>query len=190
MYATPHINESYFPNTTAAVRASYEKVKAAMADEDIHIELHLAAEYKTDDLFKERLEKKDLLTIEDKYVLIELPFMQAPLDWEDHFFNLQMAGYTPVLAHVERYAYWHGKPDRVLALKDRGIEPQLNLSSLIGRYGPDVKKMANQLIEKEAYLWVGTDAHHPNDLMRLREQLKSKWPRNLQAAQYQRNAEL
>jgi tyrosine-protein phosphatase YwqE len=136
------------------------------------------------------LEANDLLTIEDKYVLIELPFFQPPLDWEDQLFSLQMAGYTPVLAHTERFVYLAEEKGKVSELKERGVEPQLNLSSLIGKYGPQIKKIALQWIEKEAYLWVGTDAHRPNDLKVLEAELRNNWPKQLQSQQYQRNATL
>jgi tyrosine-protein phosphatase YwqE len=172
------------------VKAAYEEVKEALRKENIDIELYLAAEYKTDDIFKARLEANDLLTIEDKYVLIELPFFQPPLDWEDQLFSLQMAGYTPVLAHTERFVYLAEVKGKLSELKERGVEPQLNLSSLVGKYGPQIKKIALQWIEKEAYLWVGTDAHRPNDLKVLEAELRNNWPKQLQSQQYQRNVTL
>lgn len=190
VYATPHINESHFPNTTAEVNTAYEEVTQALKKENIDIDLHLAAEYKTDDLFKQRLADNDLLTIGDKHILIELPFHQPPLDWEEQLFSLQMAGYVPILAHAERFLYLYEHKDKLMELKDRGIEPQLNLLSLTGRYGPEVKKQALRLIEKEAYLWVGSDAHRPQDLDSLQSKLRNKWPKQLRQTQYQRNVEL
>ena len=187
---TPHINESHFTNATEEVQTVFEEVKEAKNKHGIALTLELSAEYKMDAVLEERLQNNDLLTMGDRHLLVELPFLQAPLNWEDRLFELQRMGYIPVLAHAERYAYLHKDLDQLIRIKDRGIELQLNLLSLIGRYGPDVKKAALRLIEKEAYLWIGTDAHHPNDLTMIREQLKSKWPRKLEATQYQRNVEL
>ena len=50
-----------------------------------------------------------LLTLKDNYVLVEMSYINAPLQLYDIIFELQVAGYKPVLAHPERYNFYHNK---------------------------------------------------------------------------------
>jgi protein-tyrosine phosphatase len=67
--------------------------------------------------------------------------------------------------HFERYPYYHGNFEKVGQLRDRGILIQVNLLSLTGRYGPGVKKMAEELIEKGLVDFLGTDCHRIEHLL-------------------------
>ena len=185
--ATPHINEAYYPNQPADLIKVCAHLKKILLKEEIPITLELAAEYQTDALFRSQLEDGTLLTFKGNRILIELPFFQPPLDWEQYFFDAQMKGFTPVLAHAERYLYWKKELKNFDILLDRGVELQLNLSSLIGKYGADVKELAEMLIHNNAYQWVASDAHSAEDLEQLRVRLPQKWPAALQMKQYKNN---
>ena len=186
---TPHINEAYYPNRPEDLKRVFEKLKNQIDRQNIPVEVDLAAEYQTDALFKEHFQEDKLLCFKDNRVLIELPFFQPPLDWEQYFFDLQMKGFTPILAHAERYLYWKFDLEKFDTLQDRGVELQLNLSSIIGKYGPDVQSLAEQLIRREAYSWIATDAHSSNDLIQIAEKLPAKWPAKLNYKQYQNNVD-
>jgi protein-tyrosine phosphatase len=184
---TPHINEDYFPNSSDHLRTIFRELCTAASEKGIELELQLAAEYKTDELFRERLQNKDLLTVGDSHVLIELPFFHPPLDWEQYFFDIQMKGLTPILAHAERYTYWARDLDKFYILQHRGVQLQLNLSSVLGKYGPEVKNLAFQLIKNGAYQWVATDAHKCSDLDTIANKLPQKWPNQLKTSQFKNN---
>ena len=73
-------------------------------------------------------------------------------------------GYTPVLAHVERYPYWHLNTDKYEEMLNRGVKLQLNIGSVTGAYGPEVKRVANQLIKNNIIDFIGSDCHHEQHL--------------------------
>ena len=73
-------------------------------------------------------------------------------------------GFRPVLAHVERYGYWHHNYDKVEEMINRGVKLQLNIGSVTGAYGPEVKKFAERLIKDEIIDFVGSDCHHLHHL--------------------------
>ena len=73
-------------------------------------------------------------------------------------------GFRPVLAHVERYGYWHNNYDKVEEMINRGVKLQLNIGSVTGAYGPEVKKFAERLIKDEIIEFVGSDCHHLHHL--------------------------
>jgi len=64
----------------------------------------------------------------------------------DILFDLQVAGYKPILAHPERYSYYHNNIDEYQKLKNAGCSFQLNLLSTVGYYGADVAKAAEKLL--------------------------------------------
>ena len=83
-------------------------------------------------------------------------------------FDLKLAGLQPILAHPERYSYYHMEFDQYVELKDRGCLFQVNLLSLSGYYGGQVKKVAEKLFKLGMVEFVGTDMHHNNHLQVLK----------------------
>ncbi|MFM8995989.1 MAG: CpsB/CapC family capsule biosynthesis tyrosine phosphatase, partial [Bacteroidota bacterium] len=83
---------------------------------------------------------------------------------ENFSFDLQIAGYEPVLAHPERYMYYHKQLGFYEHLKDLGFELQLNLLSLTPYYGKDVQRVANHLLKNKLYDFACTDMHHTRHL--------------------------
>jgi protein-tyrosine phosphatase len=92
--------------------------------------------------------------------LVETGFMSKPSMLLESFFQLEMAGYRPVLAHPERYLYLHQDAELLEAMIDRNMNFQLNLLSITGYYSKPVKKFAEKLIDKGLVKLVGTDCHN------------------------------
>jgi tyrosine-protein phosphatase YwqE len=75
-----------------------------------------------------------------------------------------------VLAHPERYQYFIPDSDIYNKIMDSGILLQLNLLSLIGYYSPQVKKIAEHLIEHKLVNFVGGDTHNMKHLFLVQEE--------------------
>jgi protein-tyrosine phosphatase len=162
---TPHILWELYPNTPAIISSKLEEVKKAISSEGIDIEFHAAAEYFIDDHFYEQLKKKaPLLSIGGNMILVESSMLTAPMDLQEVLFEMQMQEYQPVLAHPERYSYMGKKKEIFDQLKSAGCLFQLNLLSLSGYYGDSVREIAEYLLKKEYYDFVGTDLHHSRHL--------------------------
>jgi tyrosine-protein phosphatase YwqE len=43
---------------------------------------------------------------------------------------------------------------------NRGVKLQMNIGSLIGSYGPEVKSFSEKLVDDEVVEFVGSDCHH------------------------------
>ena len=82
----------------------------------------------------------------------------------DTIWAMQNKGYIPVLAHVERYSFWHGDFSKIAGLKDRGVMLQLNINSLTGHYGPMVKEIGEKMIDGNLVDLLGTDCHNMNHI--------------------------
>jgi len=174
---TPHIFKELYPNNESSIAKKFDLLTAQTAYKIQYPNDRFAAEYMFDHDFFELLEAgTPLLCIKDKKVLVEFPIIMLPLNYEDVIFKLRLAGYTPILAHPERYLYLAGKQNKetCIKLKDMGCEFQLNLLSLNGIYGKLVKAFAAELLKDKMYDYASTDIHHPYQLSDLTVFLKSR----------------
>ncbi len=161
---TPHIMRDLYPNNRDIILSGYELLKSNLDKKGINVELEVAAEYYLDDHFDQLLAKKELLTFGDNYVLFELAFMQEPMQLKKSIFEMQMAGYKPVLAHPERYPYWHNKIDKYHELHENDVKLQMNINSLTGHYSPQVQKVAEKISEQGVVSFIGSDFHNMGQL--------------------------
>lgn len=153
IWLTPHIMED-IPNATQDLQNRYGELLQFYSG---NIGLKLAAEYMLDLLFEERLEKDDLLVMENRCLLVETSYFTPPSGLKDIFKRICAKGYFPLLAHPERYLYM--QEQEYVSLKNLGVRFQLNLPSLAGRYGGEVEKKARLLLKRGWYDCVGTDLH-------------------------------
>lgn len=158
---TPHVMSEFYRNTPEMIQNGLVQVRLAVADAGIDIELEAAAEYYMDEIFFEKIEKKEpLLTFGGNKVLVETGFLSKPQILIETFFRMEMAGYQPVFAHPERYLYLHQDTELLDSLAERNISFQLNLLSLTGYYSKPIKKFAEKLIDRGLIKLVGTDCHN------------------------------
>lgn len=155
---TPHIMSDYYRNTPDIILSGRDKVREALAKENIDIPFDAAAEYYYDEYFVDILKKQKLLTIADDYLLFELSYLTKPTGVREIIFEMQMKGYKPLLAHPERYPFL--KLSEYEEYKQAGCLFQLNVLSLTGHYGSQAKQIAEQLIDHNLIDFVATDLHH------------------------------
>jgi protein-tyrosine phosphatase len=168
---TPHIMTDGFPNTPEIINNGLEEVRKAIKEVGLTIDIEAAAEYYFDETLMPKIKNKELLTFGDRYVLVEFAFHSPPQYLEQLFFELQTNGYRPVVAHFERYMYYLGDIEKAKDWRRKGINIQVNLNSLTGHYGPDIRKQAEQLIDTGEFDFVGTDCHRIEHLMLLEDHL-------------------
>lgn len=162
--ATPHIYRDYYPNTREIIEKTFQDTKIEAELQKIPLQLEFAAEYYLDDYFVELLENNELLTFSNNKVLVEQSFFAEYPNIQRIFFDMQIKGYQPIFAHVERYGCYISKMGALENLKEMGVLFQLNLGSLAGRYGKAVQKQAELLIKKGMIDFFATDAHKIKDL--------------------------
>ena len=151
--ATPHVLSDMFPNDRETITGALSKLSGVLGQNNQRVDLSAAAEYYLDDHFSALLESNTpLLTLTDKYVLVEFPFVSAPYNYKEQLFQLQLCGYQPVLAHPERYSYFYYQKEVFDDLKSAGCLFQSNLLSLIGYYGKQAQDLALYLDRKSTRL--------------------------------------
>ena len=107
------------------------------------------------------LEAGRLLTLgTSRTVLLELPFTQWPARTEHLIYDLQVAGYTVLLAHPERYTAVQKEPNLVLPLVERGVYLQVTSVAITGELGAASQRCARVLVEHGLCHVLASDAHH------------------------------
>ncbi len=172
---TPHIISDMYRNTPETISKALSILEEACAANNLNVKLSAAAEYMVDDGFISKLENGEkLLTLEKNYLLIEFPYYTLPSRLSEITFQILSNNYNPVLAHPERYHYYHKDFEVFFKLKEAGFLLQVNLLSITGYYGKLVAKAAKFILENDLASFVGTDLHHENHLKAILD------PRSLQ----------
>lgn len=167
LITTPHIMSDYFRNTPEIILSGLESLRKAVAENNIPVKIDAAAEYYLDDGFLKKLDEEPLLTFGDKYLLVEVSYINPPDNIRQILFDAQTRGYRPVLAHPERYPFWYRNMDMYRTLSDSGVLLQINMNSISGYYGPEAKRIAEQMIDEGLVNALGTDMHHEKHLAAL-----------------------
>ncbi len=166
--ATPHVISDLYRNTPETIGNALQQLREAVKSEGIDIEINAAAEYMLDDYFFKLLKTpKQLLTLYDNVLLTEQSYATPSSNLHEISFELQTAGFKAIMAHPERYAYYHGDNEAYSHLKDMGFMLQVNLLSLTGYYGKPVARAARYIIDHGLADFVGTDLHHDRHLAML-----------------------
>ena len=160
---TPHIFKGVHNNSAATILPVFERMKQELILAEINIDIEAAAEYMVDEYFMELLaDDQPLLTIGNKYVLIEMSYAAPSPFIERAIFELNIKGFKPILAHPERYGFYHDYFSQYERLLEMGCIFQCNMLSLSGYYGMPVKKIALKLLKGNFFKMIGTDLHHHN----------------------------
>ena len=160
MILTPHYKESHHNASIETLRSRLEELRDRAGKEGIDVQLALGNEVMYFSDFQERYEQGRILTLNGTdRLLIEF----HPQDEYSYIRNavdeVLGAGFTPVLAHVERFNSMVAEPDRVMELKNIGCEIQMNAVDYMGAIGSRVRKYLMNLLSTGAIDYIGTDAH-------------------------------
>ncbi|TVZ28352.1 protein-tyrosine phosphatase [Gillisia sp. Hel_I_86] len=169
--ATPHIMNDYYPNTPETINTALGLLKKGISENEKlkSTEIRYAAEYMMDQSFLDLMKTEKLLCLRENMVLVEMSYFQPPINLNEILFKLQTSGYKPVLAHPERYAFYHAKDlSKYEELKNRGCLFQLNTLSLTPHYGNNMQKFAYKLLEDGMIDFIGSDTHRVQHIEKLK----------------------
>ena len=167
---TPHIISDLHPNSPKTILPRLEEVRKALKEKNVPVQIDAAAEYMVDMDFENSIRNGDqLLTIGGNNILIEMSYIAPSPNMEQVIFDLNMKGLRPIVAHPERYLYYHNDFEKYQRIIDLGAVLQVNLLSLLGYYGKNVKAIAEKLVKRKMIQFAGTDMHHTNHLNALQE---------------------
>ena len=160
LIATPHIMADYYRNTPETINTALDTLREELVKQQIDIPVEAAAEYYLDETFEAKIDKGNLMTMGNNYLLFELSYINYPNNIKDIIQKLNDKGYKPILAHPERYPYLYGSLENYYKIREYGCYFQLNTISLAGYYGKQTQKVAEELVENMMIDFIGSDMHH------------------------------
>ena len=167
---TPHIMNHYYPNTPKSIEDSFTLLTEGLTRQGMDgVKMDFAAEHMIDEEFEERLEKNAVVPLRNFHLLIEMSYLQPSFSFDYAVDKIIERKLFPILAHPERYNYYHKDPGIYKNLKNRGIQMQLNMLSLSGHYGSEIQKMAFKLLDEGLFDYCASDAHSIKHIQGIKE---------------------
>lgn len=159
--ATPHVLEGRKTITPAQIREKVHELNAALAKNGRKLKILPGAEIFIFPALAEWYKQGKILSLADtgKYILVELPMQHIPPYTEQVFFELQLAGVTPLLAHPERNSKLVKNPQKLVEWIGKGVQLQVNFRSFQGLYGSGPKQLAEALLSNGMVHYLGSDLH-------------------------------
>jgi len=170
LFFTPHIYTELYPNTPETILPALKSVQDGLNAANNTIPIGAAAEHMIDYSF---VVQDNHLCLPNKHILIEMSYLSETPNIESYIFDLQIKGYKVVLAHPERYNFYHKTVDRYHRLREMGCLFQLNLLAVTGYYGKEVKHASDYLLKNKLYDLAASDLHHDKHMSLLTRIVKS-----------------
>jgi protein-tyrosine phosphatase len=154
---TSHYDEGRYLVTSEIVLEKLEILKNAIKEKNIDFELFPGNEIQIDLNTMNLLKENKILRLNNsRYILCELPFSTKPIYAKEIFYQMQLEGYIPIIAHPERYEYIRNDIEWFDDFIKTGCLLQMNLSSLTST---SLKDISEKMLARNMIHLVGTDAH-------------------------------
>lgn len=160
--ATPHVNWDYPANSAASIAAGVDALRAALAREQIPLELHTGAEIamtRAAELADEELVALRLGGPGATYLLIECPLSPTARGFDAILALLRSRGHELLLAHPERCPAFQRDPAAYERLIADGMLGQVTAGALVGRFGRTVQDFADRLVRDGLMHVASSDGH-------------------------------
>ncbi len=155
------LREVFERTTSELARLAREREDCAfLAD----LDFSLGAENYLSSEFILALERDDVLSLAgSKSLLIEFnPYLSFEI-MKSALARVIEAGYTPVLAHVERYRIFLREPARLGEAMAMGCHAQINAESLLGSFGSPRRRRAVEFLKSGTATVVASDLHNADN---------------------------
>ena len=161
---TPHYIEDYF-DSDLHTRNFKLRVLQDFIRTQVFINISLGAEVFVSEKMGKWIKEGKITTINNsRYLLFELPTNSKIVYLENIIDEILNLGYTPILAHPERYKYVQKDTTFVEKLAKKGVLFQSNFGSIIGQYGKEAEETIKKLLKENRIQFLATDAHRDNSI--------------------------
>ncbi len=159
--ATPHVYPGFKPFDKALYAARLDEAREYCNKNRLGIELLSGAEIAWTYHTADALFRRKIPTInETDHVLLEL---RHDISWREVRTAVKAVlheGFTPILAHVERYACFVLQPERALEMRDElSIYYQVNANTVLAKNGFFVRRFMDRMLDARGFDVLASDAH-------------------------------
>jgi len=158
--ATPHHKNGRFNNKKEEILKYVSVLNELFKSKNIPLTVLVGQEVRIYGDILEDIDKNEILTVNhSKYLLIELPFDEVPYYTEKLLYDIQLAGYIPVIVHPERNAELRRDYRKMYDLVLKGSLTQLTAGSILGHFGKEIEQFSHNLIQANLTHLIASDAH-------------------------------
>ena len=158
-FATPHYIRSTYPNRSDVVQRAIDLVKTEIDEKFSDRQIVKGAEVYLEENIHEDIKNFNLNLGGSRYVLVESNRLEFPSNTNDLLYDILKSGYTPILAHPERYHDVSANPSVIEDFMFRDTLMQVNLTSLTGQYGKSAMETAWTLLDRGHVHFLASDNH-------------------------------
>ncbi|WP_339213266.1 CpsB/CapC family capsule biosynthesis tyrosine phosphatase [Ornithinibacillus sp. FSL M8-0202] len=159
--ATPHHQNGQFTNVREDIEKYVEILNGTLQEENIPLTVLTGQETRIHGDMLQELETGIIATLNHtQYVFVEFPSGDVPRYAEKMLFDIQVAGYKPIIVHPERNRHIAEHPSTLYNFVEKGALTQVTAASLAGKFGKAVQKLSHQLIDHNLAHFIASDAHN------------------------------
>ncbi|MGG0175259.1 tyrosine-protein phosphatase [Gottfriedia acidiceleris] len=158
--ASPHHQNGKYINDKEDIEHLVIDLQNQLNEAQIPLQILAGQEVRAYGDLIEDIKRDEILTLGNKYVLVEFPSNHVPRYTEKLFYDLQLEKKVPIIVHPERNTDLMKNPDVLLNLVEKGALTQLTASSLVGKFGKNIQQFSRQLIEANLTHFIASDAHN------------------------------
>ncbi|MEC3884071.1 CpsB/CapC family capsule biosynthesis tyrosine phosphatase [Halobacillus sp. HZG1] len=160
--ATPHHKNGAYDNYKNDILIQVNELNRTFQERGIDLEVLPGQETRIYGEMIKGLQQEEVLPLnqESNYVFVEFPSGSVPRYANQLFFDLQVAGYSPIIVHPERNKAIMENPDLLYSFVKHGAYVQLTAASVCGKFGKKIKKFSEQLLEANLAHLIASDAHN------------------------------
>lgn len=158
---TPHANGTY-AYVPAEIDAKISELQRILDREAIALKLGRGCDFHMswENIEESKLDPAKFSINGLGYLLVELPDYGISPGMTETFYQLQLAGLTPILTHPERNATLQSDRGRMMDWLRGGVLVQVTCGSVVGRMGKRAERMAHDLLADRWVNFLATDAHN------------------------------
>ncbi len=159
--ATPHHKNRTYDNEAASIEKNTTIFQHLLNEKGIPLTVLPGQESRIHGSMVEGLEEGTVLPLNHtNFVHVEMPSDSVPRYAQTLLYDIQRAGYIPIIVHPERNREILRNPDLLYTLVQNGALTQLTAASLLGKFGKDMEKFSHQMIEANLTHFIASDAHN------------------------------
>lgn len=159
---TPHYRRRMFEPSMKEVNGAFAALQRANPYPDM--KLYLGCEYHANmDMLEDIQEGRRPTMAGSRCVLVEFSDSAEASFIRERTYQLLSGGYTPVIAHIERYKAMTKDISMIDELSESGCKIQVNADSIIGKEGFFTKRFCKKLMDYDLVDLIGSDAHNLTD---------------------------
>jgi protein-tyrosine phosphatase len=160
MVATPHYHEDSYWKPISLLEDCLERVKEAVKDIVPDMKILLGSEiYYSHESIRLLRENKIPTLSGTRYILVEYSIMADYKYIKNGLQDFILAGYIPIIAHIERYEDVTKDLERIMEFIDMGVYIQANATSITGEIGRRYQIITKKLLKNNYIHLIATDAH-------------------------------